>query len=177
MKHLRVLATFALLTATASFAQQNTQTQSSTDIQSVQTKSYTKPFKAVYRSILSVLFDNKFRVTFTDMNSGVIVATGTPTASENMSKNTAMIPFIGALIATQRETSLEQWQFVAFVEDLGEKDGVQVRISLLSQTRKAGMNVSASDAFTSSDLTDKPEIYQALFNSIEKAIFIRENIK
>jgi hypothetical protein len=164
------------LLALPAFSQQNSQTQSSTDIQSVQSRSYSKPYKTVYKSILTVFFDNKFRVSFTDMNSGVIIAVGTPSVSENIGANVAFIPFVGGLLASQRQTAVEQWQIVAQVDELDNKE-VQVRIGIVAQTRRAGMNVSAADSVSVSDLTDKPEIYQGIFSGIEKAIFVRENIK
>lgn len=177
MKSIKIICIFLGLMALPALSQQNTQNQSSTDIQSIQTRSYNKPYRLVYRSVLSVLFDNKFRISYTDLNSGVIVASGTPAASENMSRNTALIPFVGAIIASQRETEVEQWQFAAQIEEMAEGKEVQVRISINSQKRRAGMMVSAADAISVSDLIDKPEIYQGFFVNIEKAIFIRENIK
>ena len=62
------------------FSQQNEQQKSSTDIQAIQTRIYKKDYKEVFRTVVSVLQDNKFKITFTDVNVGVVTAFGTPQA-------------------------------------------------------------------------------------------------
>jgi len=63
----------------------NTQKKSSLDIQQIQTKVYKGSYNEVYKSVVSVLQDNRFKITHTDKESGIISADGTPEASENMS--------------------------------------------------------------------------------------------
>ena len=79
----------------------NSQNKSSIDIQKVQTRIYDANYDDVYKSILSVLQDNRFKITHTDKDSGIVSADGTPEASENMSDAVAtiggyVIPFFGA---------------------------------------------------------------------------------
>ena len=62
----------------------NTQDKSSLDIQQVQTKVYKGTYNEVYKSVVSVLQDNRFKITHTDKDSGIISADGPPEATENM---------------------------------------------------------------------------------------------
>ena len=63
----------------------NTQNKSSLDIQQIQTRTYSATYDQVYKSVVSVLQDNRFKITHTDKDSGIVSADGTPEASENMS--------------------------------------------------------------------------------------------
>jgi hypothetical protein len=80
-------------------SQENQQQKSSTDIQAVQTRIYKQNYKDVFRTVVSVLQDNKFKVTFTDINTGVVTASGTPQAKENISQAAAAVVdlFLGGL--------------------------------------------------------------------------------
>ena len=95
-------ALLILLLATTSMvnAQQNEQTRSASDIQALQTRVYEKPYKLVFRTVISVLQDNKYKINFTDMSAGMISAKGTPVASETVPMAAAFIPFIGSFIGS-----------------------------------------------------------------------------
>lgn len=155
------------------YAQQNAQDKSSTDIQSVQTRDYKKPYKDVFRSVVSVLQDNKFKVSTADINSGLITAYGTPQFTENMHKGVAYIPFIGGLLSMAREEKSEQWTMSGTVEEMG-KSNTKVRLVLTSDKSTNSIISSASDTMKNDDLTANPEVYQDLFAKIDKALFLRD---
>lgn len=177
MKYSNLLKSIVVASSIAfaggAFAQQNTQDKSSTDIQSIQTRDYKKPYKDVFRSVVSVLQDNKYKVGSSDFNSGLITAYGTPQQSENMHKAVAFIPFVGGLLNMGREQKVEQWTVSGTVEEMS-KNNTRVRLVITSDTHTSSMMSSAADATKNDDLTANPEIYQDLFAKIDKALFVRE---
>ena len=99
----------------------NTQDKSSLDIQQIQTRVYKGTYNEVYKSVVSVLQDNRFKITHTDKESGIISADGTPEASENMSDAVAtlggfVIPFFGAF----QKKKERKWFISCAVEELDE---------------------------------------------------------
>ena len=173
-------ALLILLLATTSMAnaQQNVQTRSASDIQALQTRVYEQPYKLVFRTVISVLQDNKYKINFTDMSAGMISAKGTPVASETAPAAAALIPFIGSFIAMVRQESAETWSLAVTLEDVDEKHKeTSVRIVITSETETSGMMVNAEKKLANSDLSDRPEVYQDLFAKIQAALFIRENIR
>ena len=155
----------------------NTQKKSSLDIQQIQTKVYKGTYNEVYRSVVSVLQDNRFKITHTDKESGIISADGTPEASENMSDAVAtlggyVIPFFGAF-QKKKET---KWFISCAVEELDEKK-IFVRINITAEVKKSGFFKKAKDKSKADDLTTTaPEVYQALFAKIDKALFVRQSL-
>lgn len=166
----------AILLISNVYAQQNAQDKSSTDIQSVQTRDYKKPYKDVFRSVVSVLQDNKFKVSSADINSGLITAYGTPQFTENMHKAVAYIPLVGGLLSMAREEKTEQWTMSGTVEEMG-KNNTRVRLVLTSDKSTSSIISSASDTMKNDDLTANPEVYQDLFAKIDKALFLRDATK
>jgi hypothetical protein len=171
---IKVLFGGLLALSNFAFAQQNLQDKSSIELQAVQTRNYQKPYKEVFRAVVTVLQDNKYKVSFTDMNAGLITATGSPQLTENMHQGVAFIPFIGGLLSLAREEKSEIWTVSSVVEDLEKNRGVSVRLTITSDKTKSSLMSSASDKATNEDLTSKPEIYQDLFAKIDKALFIRD---
>ena len=155
----------------------NTQTKSSLDIQQIQTRTYSATYDQVYRSVVSVLQDNRFKITHTDKASGIVSADGTPEASENMSDAVAtlggmVIPFFNAF----QKKKEKKWFVSCSVEKLSDKKTF-VRINITAETKKSGFFIKAKDSSKSDDLTTtSPEIYQALFAKIDKAIFLRKSL-
>ena len=126
---------------------------------------------------MSVLQDNRFKITHTDKESGIISADGTPEASENMSDAAAtiggmVIPFFSVL-QKKKET---KWFISCSVEELGEKK-IFVRINITAEVKKSGFFKKAKDKSKADDLTTSaPEVYQALFAKIDKALFVRQSL-
>ena len=155
----------------------NTQDKSSLDIQQIQTRVYKGTYNEVYKSVVSVLQDNRFKITHTDKESGIISADGTPEASENMSDAVAtlggfVIPFFGAF----QKKKERKWFISCAVEELDEKK-IFVRINITAEVKKSGFFTKAKDKSKADDLTTTaPEIYQALFAKIDKALFLRQSL-
>jgi len=168
-----VLISTTIFVSIPIFAQQNIQENSSTDIQATQTRVYNKPYKEVFRSVVSVLQDNKYKISFTDMNAGLITASGTPQLTENMHSAVAFIPLIGGFLSLAREEKSETWTVSGTVEDLEKNKGILVRLVITSDKTQSSIVSSASEKMTNDDLTSNPEIYQDLFAKIDKALFIR----
>ena len=179
-KNLLVLIIFLIniIFTNVSFAvDNNTQNKSSLDIQQIQTRTYSATYDQVYRSVVSVLQDNRFKITHTDKASGIVSADGTPEASENMSDAVAtlggmVIPFFGVL----QKKKQKNWYLSCAVEKISDKK-IFVRINITQETKKQGFFTKAKDKSKADDLTSTaPEIYQALFAKIDKAIFLRKSL-
>ena len=153
-------------------AQQNTQDKSASEIQSIQTRTYDKPYKDVFRAVVSVLQDNKYKVSQSDFNSGLITASGTPQVSENMNKAVGFIPFVGGLLSMAREQKIETWYVSGTIEDL-KKDMTKVRLVITADSSTSNIVSSAADASKSDDMTSNPQVYQDLFAKIDQALFLR----
>jgi len=155
----------------------NTQKKSSLDIQQIQTKVFKGTFNEVYKSVVSVLQDNRFKIIHTDKDSGIISADGTPEASENMSDAVAalggyVIPFFGVF---QKKKQIK-WFISCTVEEL-DKQKIFVRLNITAEVKKSGFFKKAKDKSKADDLTTTaPEVYQALFVKIDKAIFLRQSL-
>ena len=108
------------------------------------------------------------------MNAGIITATGSPIATENMHQAVSLIPFIGGFLSLAREEKTEIWTVSGVVEDLEKNRGILVRLTITSDRTQSSFATSASEKMSNDDLTTKPEIYQDLFAKIDKALFIRE---
>ena len=154
---------------------QNSQTQSSTHIKSVQSRIYNDPYKDVFRSVLAALQNNKFKIKFTDMAAGVISAEGTPEASENMSQAASavgelIIPFFSLF---RKEEQLN-WTISTNIEELDNQKGTIVRLVITQEERKESFFTEAKDKVKADDLIKaNPQIYQAFFSKIDKELFIR----
>ena len=162
------------------FSQQNEQQKSSTDIQAIQTRIYKKDYKEVFRTVVSVLQDKKFKITFTDVNVGVVTAFGTPQAKENISEAAAAVGdiFLGGLLSLGRTEEEDRWTVSSNIEELSKNRGVLVRLVIVHETKKSGFFTTADEKIKSDDLTtSNPQIYQNLFAKIDKSLFIRDAIK
>lgn len=178
IKNLLKLITVSLVVifSAGANAQQNTQTKSASEIQAIQTRTYSKPYKDVFRTVISVLQDNKYKVSFSDMNTGLVTASGTPQMSENMNKGVAYIPFVGGLLSMAREEKSEMWTVSGTVEEM-KKNTVKVRLVITADSSTNNIVSSASDASKSDDLTANPQVYQDLFAKIDQALFLRDATK
>ncbi len=161
-------------------SQENQQQKSSTDIQAIQTRIYKQDYKEVFRTVVSVLQDNKFKVTFTDINTGVVTASGTPQAKENISQGAAAIAdiFLGGLASLTRTEEEDMWTISSNIEELSKNRGTLVRLVVVNEKKTSSFFTTADERTKSDDLTTtKPEIYQNIFAKIDKALFIRNSVK
>ena len=176
-KTLLIFSLAIFFPAISQSVENNSQNKSSIDIQKVQTRIYDANYDDVYKSILSVLQDNRFKITHTDKDSGIVSADGTPEASENMSDAVAtiggyVIPFFGAF----QKKKQKKWFVSCNVEELKEKK-ILVRLNITQEVKKSGFFVKAKDSSKADDLTTTaPELYQALFAKIDKTLFIRQSL-
>ena len=161
-------------------SQENQQQKSSTDIQAVQTRIYKQNYKDVFRTVVSILQDNKFKITFTDINTGVVTASGTPQAKENISQAAAAVVdiFLGGLASLGRSEEEDNWTISSNIEELSKNRGTLVRLVIVNEKKTSSFFTTAEEKNKSDDLTTtKPEIYQNIFAKIDKALFIRDSIK
>ena len=175
-----VVITISLLVSmfgTANTVENNTQTKTATDLMQIQTRVYKGTYNEVYKSVISVMQDNRFKLTHTDKDSGIISADGTPEASENMSNAVAtlgglIIPFFGSF----QKKKTKKWFVSTNVEEM-KKDKILVRINITAETTKSGFFTKAKDSSKADDMTSTaPELYQALFSKIDKTLFIRQSL-
>jgi hypothetical protein len=170
------LLSIALSNSTS--AQQNTQEQSATAIQSIQTRTYQNSYREVFRALISVLQDNKYKISFTDMSAGIITASGSPQMKENMSAGVAFIPFVGGLLSMARQETTESWTVSATVEDLEAGRGILVRLVITSEQKSESMLGAAAEKAKAADLVkERPDVYQNLFSKLESALFVRSQTR
>ena len=161
-----------------SSAQQNDQDQSATSIQAIQTRNFQYPYRDVFRALISVLQDNKYKIGFTDINAGVITASGSPQTKENMSAGVAFIPFVGGLLSMARKETVETWTVSATVEDLEAGRGVSVRLVITSEQQSESMFGAAAEKTKAADLTkERPDDYQNFFSRLESSLFVRSQTR
>ena len=163
-----------------SYAQQNVQEKSATEIRALQTRVIDSPTREVYRAMISVLQDNKYKITGQSVNEmmTVIIAQGTPSATETSSRASTLIPFIGSFIAMTREEAVESWTVNVTIEDPDDKKkSSSIRLVITSQITKAGLGIDAAQRISNSDLSDRPEVYQDLFSKLERELLVRKSLR
>lgn len=138
--------------------------RSNIDLQAIQTRTVDCPYSVAFASVVSVFQDLGFTIQSADINTGLICAQSTtqlqsPNAFESMFSSAA---------ATMRNTS-----GTAHVESFGEKS-TSIRMSFVSYRKSTYAYGTALE--DSKQITDA-EFYRDFFEKIDKAIFIRNNIK
>lgn len=123
--------------------------------QSMQTREYDSTKSIVFSSVISVFQDLGYTIDAADVNTGLI-------KSLSATENSAFLTFMtGATRNTQTAAN-------AFVEQIGGV--VKVRLTFVTRTK-------SSSAYGASDQSDVPiydaAAYQAAFDKIENAIFVR----
>jgi hypothetical protein len=162
----------------------NQQTKSATEIDAIQTRIYESSYKNVFRSVLSVLQDNHFKIEFTDYNVGVISATGDTITSSNANDIAAsqlsiqaagmVIPFVGALSAIPGFNQEQEQATFSISTDIEENSENLIKVRLIITAKVTGQKGYETVSRTE-DMTSYPEFYQSLFAKIDTKIFVREN--
>ena len=138
--------------------------RSNIDLQVMQTRTVECPYSVAFASVVSVFQDLGFTIQSADVNTGLICAQST---TQLQSPNAFQSLFSSAS-ATMSNTS-----GTAHVESFGEKS-TSIRMSFVSYKKSAyAYGTSLED---SKQVTDA-EFYRDFFEKIDKAIFIRNNIK
>lgn len=161
------------------------QEKSSVDIQAIQTRAYEGTERNTFRAVLSVLQTNKYENIISDSNAGLITATLPAVAAGDSANQQAgkaaagialgmLIPF-GSFFAPQARVGAKTRTVTVMVEEVA-KNKTQVRVALkeTEHITQAGA-LSTTKETNESDLTDQPELYQRIFEQIDKEIFIRSN--
>lgn len=177
-----LIAAMISVASTASHAQ----ARSSVEIQAIQTRIYEYNERGTLRAVISVLQNNKFENIRSDANAGLITAELPPTMAgdtqqEQVGKAVggfilgAIIPF-GGLLAPEQRTGTKTRTLSASVEELGQnRTSVRIVLKETERITKVGFLGSTSEEVKENDMTARPEVYQQIFQEIDKEIFIRQN--
>lgn len=157
------------------------QVRTSTDIQAIQTRVYEFPEKSTFRAVLSVLQNNKYEDLKSDSGAGLITAILPSvyvgdSAEDQARKNLigAISPLLGMFQGPSRAGQKTR-TFSAVVEDINEtKTSVRVVLKETEQITVTGL-LSSTQETKENDMTDRPQIYQKIFEEIDKEIFVRKN--
>jgi hypothetical protein len=171
-----------LATASSSIAQ----TKSSVELQAVQTRLYEYNERGTMRAVLAVLQNNKFENIRSDANAGLLTADLPPTmagdsAEEQATKAAtnavlaAVVPF-GALMAQDQRIGFKTRTLSATVEEVGQnRTSVRILLKETQRITKVGFLGAKSEEIIENDLTSQPQVYQKIFQEIDKEIFLRQN--
>lgn len=138
--------------------------RSNIDLQAMQTRTVDCQYSVAFASVVSVFQDLGFTIQSADINTGLICAQST---TELQSPNSFESMFSSAT-AIMRNTS-----GTAHVESFGERS-TSIRMSFVSYRKSTYAYGTALE--DSKQVTDA-EFYRDFFEKIDKAIFIRNNIK
>lgn len=162
------------------------QSKTSVEIQAIQTRTYDGTEKEIFRAVLSTLQNNGYEEIRSDSGAGLIsarlpaVAAG-DTPEEQAAKTAGsmilgmIIPF-GGLMVQSPKTGEKTRSATITVEQL-TSNRTQVRVALkeTEQLTQYGAFGTVKRETKENDLTDKPEVYQLVFEQIDKEIFVRKN--
>lgn len=161
------------------------QSKTSVEIQAIQTRIYDGTEKEIFRAVVSTLQNNGYEEIRSDSGAGLIsarlpaVAAG-DTPDQQAAKTAGsmilgmIIPF-GGLMVQSPKTGEKSRSATITVEQLNENK-TQVRVALKETEQLSQHGLFAKIRETKeSDLTDKPEVYQRIFEQIDKEVFIRKN--
>lgn len=169
-----------------SSAQTFAQLKTSIELQAIQTRTYEYNERGTLRAVLAVLQNNKFENIRSDSNAGLITADlpsvmAGDTAQEQAAKTAAgfvlgaIIPF-GGLLAPEQRTGTRTRTLSAAVEEISpNKTSVRVLLKETERITKIGFFGTTSEEVKENDMTSQPQIYQNLFEQIDKEIFVRSN--
>ena len=184
MKKLQIilLAFIPFLFGPYSFAQ----TKTSVEIQAIQTRVYEGMEREIFRAVLSTLQNNKYEEIRSDSGAGLIAARLPAVAAGDTPEQQAgkiagsmflgmLIPF-GGLLVQAPKTGEKTRSITVTVEQLNaQKTQVRVALKETEQLVQYGAFGTENRETKETDLTDKPEVYQLVFEQIDKEIFVRKN--
>jgi hypothetical protein len=162
------------------------QTKSSVELQAIQTRVYEYHERGTIRAILAVLQNNKFENIRSDANAGLITAElpskmAGDTQEEQVAKTaagavlSAVIPF-GGLFAPEQRAGSKSRTLSATIEEIGQnRTSVRILLKETERITKSGFLGSSSEELKENDMTGQPQVYQRIFQEIDKEIFLRQN--
>ena len=128
-------------------------TKTSIELQSIQKKEFNAPYKTAFASTLSVFQDKGYVIEAANADTGLITAGG--------HKTRGFLPFIGQ--------TTEYTKATAFIEAMPSKY-TAIRLNFVKhQETSSGYGMKGGNSVPIED----PKFYQSMFNSINKAIFVR----
>lgn len=151
--------------------------------QAIQTRTYDTDEITTLRSILSVFQNNMYENVKTDSVMGLITATlpyETITESEEKAGQRMVAGMLFGVFGTAAvggaETGTVSRSIQATAENIGKnKTSVRLVLKETRQVYKVGVFGGGKSQTIESDLTNQPEVYQNLFQQIDKEIFVRIN--
>jgi hypothetical protein len=182
IKNLLPVFLFCVLASPQIFAQART----SIELQAIQTRTYEHNERGTIRAVLAVLQNNKFENIRSDSNAGLITADlptvmAGDTAEEQAAKTAAgfvlgtIIPFGGFLAPAQRTGTKTRTLSAAIEEIAPNRTNVRILLKETERITKIGFLGTTSEEMKENDMTSQPEIYQNIFQQIDKEIFVRTN--
>ena len=151
--------------------------------QALQTRIYDTDEVTALRSLLSVFQNNMYENVNTDSVLGLITATlpyeaiveSEEKAGQRMAAGMILGIFGTAMVGGYESGSVNR-SVQATAEKIGDnKTSVRLVLKETKQVFKGGAFGGGKHETIESDLTDQPEIYQNLFEQIDKEIFVRLN--
>jgi len=151
--------------------------------QALQTRIYDTDEVTALRSLLSVFQNNMYENVNTDSVLGLITATlpyeaiveSEEKAGQRMAAGMIFGIFGTAMVGGYESGSVNR-SVQATAEKIGDnKTSVRLVLKETKQVFKGGAFGGGKHETIESDLTDQPEIYQNLFEQIDKEIFVRLN--
>jgi len=152
-----VLSVMVIFSISGCMKQEYIATKTSLELQSMQTKEFESTYTVVFASILSVFQDMGYIIKSADKETGFITS-GSPKSQE-------FVLFVG--------NSMKQTTATGFIEPIA-KNRVKVRLNFVRE--KETSNGYGMKGGTIMPIED-PKFYQSVFEKVEKAIFVRNNIK
>lgn len=164
----------------------HSQALTSVDKQAIQTRIYEHSERGTIRAVIAVLQNNKFENIRSDANAGLVSAELPPTMAGDTQQEQvgkvvggmilgAIIPF-GGLLAPEQRTGTRTRTLSATVEEIGQnKTSVRILLKETERIMKIGFLGSTSEELKENDMTSRPDVYQRIFEEIDKEIFLRQN--
>ena len=130
-------------------------TKTGLELQSIQKKSFDTKYKIAFASTVSVFQDKGYIIETADASTGFVTASSHKTSGQAFMAQT--IDFVKA---------------TAFIELMPNKK-ISIRLNFVShQETSSGYGMKGGNSVP----IEEPSFYQGIFEQIQKAIFIRQNV-